>query len=319
MDGRDEDIETQQNKRKLRWTDQVENVLISMADKAIVYKVLHEKAYKINKIKNYGFTIPCVCLSTLLASATFALSGDSKLIPQENMVFAQYGLGGVNILIGILQTLQNFFKYAQMSEAHDSVSKQWYKLHRMINTELNLARNKRKDADEFMKYTQLEFDRLIDLSPDIPENIIKKFKESYLKKADLANSRIKDKDSVASVDLIELPDICGTISHTRAYRADDIEEVVEKPEDPFDSLVRKITNQLAATSYIVGAGANIEGDKSTVSSAPVSPSTILPMNMPEPVNKTDIRIDIDNIPPVKSGDNKLELPNLPPINTEKKE
>jgi hypothetical protein len=34
---------------------------------------LYERAYKKNRLKNYGFTIPCVCLSTILASATFAL------------------------------------------------------------------------------------------------------------------------------------------------------------------------------------------------------------------------------------------------------
>jgi hypothetical protein len=47
-EGREEDKSVQQlNKNKLRWTDQVENVLIGMADKAIVYKVLHEKAQKL--------------------------------------------------------------------------------------------------------------------------------------------------------------------------------------------------------------------------------------------------------------------------------
>ena len=155
----DEKVDSQKN--KLKWTDQVENIFISWADKAIVYKILHEKAYKKNKLKNYAFTIPCVVLSTVLASATFALSGDSNTIPKEYSTYAQYGLGGVNIFIGILQTLQNFFKYAQMSEAHDSVSKQWYKLYRGINTELNIARNKRRDPDEFMKFARLEFDRLI--------------------------------------------------------------------------------------------------------------------------------------------------------------
>jgi len=280
MEGQDKEDGNTWIKNKLKWTDQVEDVLISWADKAIVYKILHEKAYKLNKVKNYAFTIPCVCLSTILASATFALSGDSKMIPAESMVYAQYGLGGVNILIGILQTLQNFFKYAQMSESHDSVSKQWYKLYRMINTELNLARNKRKDADEFMKYCRLEFDRLIDLSPDIPDKIVKAFKESYLKKIDreLTNESRKGKVSPSAEDMLDLPDICGTIYHTRAYRLDDKDEEVVKPEDPFDSLVKKITNTMAATSYVLGAtdeSPNIQSDNRT-----------------DLINKTDITIDI---------------------------
>lgn len=290
MEGKEEDnsLSQQQFKNKLRWTDQLEDVLISWADKAIVYKILHEKAYKLNKLKNYAFTIPCVCLSTILASATFALSGDSKLIPDDTMTFAQYGLGGVNIIIGILQTLQNFFKYAQMSEAHDSVSKQWYKLYRMINTELNIARNKRKDADEFMKYCRLEFDRLIDLSPDIPDKIIKAFKENYLKKMDkeITNESNRGKISpTVAEDMLDLPDICGIVYHTRAYRFEDKEELpVEPPkkEDPFEKLVQKITNQMAATSYVLGAtgGGDLESYPSTTAT---SPNTI---------NNPEIKIDI---------------------------
>lgn len=240
---KEDEKNSESQKNKLKWTEQVENIFINWADKAIVYKVLHERSYKKNRLKNYAFTIPCVCLSTILASATFALSGDSSVIPNEYMVYAQYGLGGVNIVIGILQTLQNFFKYAQMSEAHDSVSKQWYKLYRIINTELGIARNKRRDADEFMKYARLEFDRLIELSPDIPDEIIQIFKKETGQ-----NINIKmDGD-------LQLPDICGTITKTSAYRFDDIEEVAQK-EDPFNELVKKINENMSAASLYVNAGA----------------------------------------------------------------
>jgi len=242
MDGKEEDKTNDSQKNKLRWTEQVENIFISWADKAIVYKVLHERSYKKNRLKNYAFTIPCVCLSTILASATFALSGDNSVIPNEYMVYAQYGLGGVNIIIGILQTLQNFFKYAQMSEAHDSVSKQWYKLYRIINTELGIARNKRRDADEFMQYARLEFDRLIELSPDIPDEIIKIFKTETGQDINIK----MDGD-------LQLPDICGTITRTSAYRFDDIEEVEHK-QDPFDELVKKINDNMSAASVYVNNG-----------------------------------------------------------------
>jgi hypothetical protein len=319
MDSTDEEkVDLQKN--KLKWTDQVENIFISWADKAIVYKILHEKAYKKNKLKNYAFTIPCVVLSTVLASATFALSGDSNTIPKEYSTYAQYGLGGVNIFIGILQTLQNFFKYAQMSEAHDSVSKQWYKLYRGINTELNIARNKRRDADEFMKFARLEFDRLIELSPDIPDNIVKSFKDNYIKKPDdvVDVNHKKEKISINGDNTLELPDICGTISHTRAYRFDDIEEEAEKKGDAFDELVKRISNNMNATTYLFGnnrsrpqtpASSNLNLNQPyTLSSTliydkqPTKPNT--------PVNNSDVRVEINDTP-VPSPSPSLNLPTLP--------
>ena len=311
----DEKVDLQKN--KLKWTDQVENIFISWADKAIVYKILHEKAYKKNKLKNYAFTIPCVVLSTVLASATFALSGDSNTIPKEYSTYAQYGLGGVNIFIGILQTLQNFFKYAQMSEAHDSVSKQWYKLYRGINTELNIARNKRRDADEFMKFARLEFDRLIELSPDIPDNIVKSFKNDYIKKPDdvIDVNHKKEKISLNGDNTLELPDICGTISHTRAYRFDDIEEEAEKKGDAFDDLVKRISNNMNATTYLFGNNR----------SRPQTPASNLNLNQPytltstliydkqptkpnTPVNNSDVRVEINDTPAQSPS---LNLPTLP--------
>jgi hypothetical protein len=272
---KEDEKNSESQKNKLKWTEQVENIFINWADKAIVYKVLHERSYKKNRLKNYAFTIPCVCLSTILASATFALSGDSSVIPEEYMIYAQYGLGGVNIIIGILQTLQNFFKYAQMSEAHDSVSKQWYKLYRIINTELGIARNKRRDADEFMKYARLEFDRLIELSPDIPDEIIQIFKKETGQ-----NINIKmDGD-------LQLPDICGTITKTSAYRFDDIEEVAQK-EDPFNELVKKINENMSAASLYVNAGVGGDGARSrpqTPSPSTNSNNTDVVIQITDPIN-----------------------------------
>lgn len=242
-----ENTEDKDPKHRLKWTDQVENILIGWADKAIVYKWFHQNSCKRYKKLNYGFTIPCVILSTILASATFALSGDSKMITAEHMIYAQYGLGGVNILIGILQTLQNFFKFAQNSEAHDSVSKQWYKFYRIINTELNLARNKRRDADEFMKYARNEFDRLIELSPSISTKLIEEFKKKFNNIADL-----------------ELPDICDVIQHTKSYRLEDVEE--EDENNAVDSILKNINNNIMTANMIMGQKRlnplNMSGDSS---------------------------------------------------------
>ena len=192
---------------RVRWTEQVEKILIGWADKAIVYKWFHYRAAKKYKKLNYGFTIPCVLLSSILASASFSITGEGGLIPDRWKEVAQYIIGGVNIIIGALQTLQNFFKFAQNCESHDSVGKQWFKFYRMITTELNLERNKRKDADDFLKYCRLEYDRLIELSPTVPGYIVEEFKKQF--------AHVKD---------LELPDICNVIEHTVSFKHDDIED-----------------------------------------------------------------------------------------------
>lgn len=208
---------------RMRWTEQLEKILISWADKAIVYKWFHYRAAKKYKKLNYGFTIPCVLLSSILASASFSITGQGGLIPDEWKEIAQYIIGGVNIFIGSLQTLQNFFKFAQNCESHDSVGRQWFKFYRMINTELNIERNKRKDADDFLKYSRLEYDRLIELSPTIPGYIIEEFKKEF--------GHIKD---------LELPDICNVIEHTISFKHDDVDDNNKNNEPDILSILSKL-------------------------------------------------------------------------------
>ena len=202
-------------------------------------------AQKYKKL-NYGFSIPCVILSTILASATFSISGDGGPIPNEYKAYATYTIGGLNIFVGILQTLQNLFKYAQNSEAHDNVSKQWYKLYRVINTEVNLERNKRRDADEFLKYCRTEFDRLVEQSPNIPRKIIEEFKRKFKNTVEL-----------------QLPDICDVIEHTSTYPKDDIEpvEVVDKKEDDIDSIISKINNNITTANMLIGKSSGLYSNR----------------------------------------------------------
>ena len=240
---------------KLRWTTQVENILAGWADKAIVYKWFHMHSANKYKKLNYGFSIPCVILSTILASATFSISGDGGPIPDQYKDYATYTIGGLNIFVGILQTLQNLFKYAQNSEAHDSVSKQWYKLYRVINTEINLERNKRRDADEFLKYCRAEFDRLVEQSPNIPKHIVLEFKQKFKNTADL-----------------DLPDICDVIEHTRTYPKDDIEPVAEsvKKDDDIESIIHKINNNITTANMLMGRSAGLYNPMSSSYTNPVA-------------------------------------------------
>lgn len=232
---------------RVRWTDQLEKILIGWADKAIIYKWFHTRAAKKYKKLNMGFTIPCVLLSSILASASFSISGDGGLIPDQYKDLAQYSIGGVNIVIGALQTLQNFFKFAQNCEAHDSVAMQWSKFYRMISTELNIERNKRKDADDLLKYCRLEFDRLIELSPGIPGEIIREFKMKF--------ESIKD---------LELPDICDVIEHTTSYKFDDKDEA---NDDDIAGIITRLNKNIQVTNYL--ASTNISDDYGLPKNSPI--------------------------------------------------
>ena len=88
----------------VQWTPEHEKILIEWADKALCYKWLHEKSHMVYSSRNTWFTIPVIIMSTLTGTANFA----QDRIPAEYVNAYTIGVGAVNILAGILTTIQQF-------------------------------------------------------------------------------------------------------------------------------------------------------------------------------------------------------------------
>mgnify|MGYP001217911949 CR=1 FL=1 len=160
------------------WTKEQEELLAEWAEKAMCYRWLHGRSEKSYRIKNYTFTIPVIILSTLTGTANFAMD---SFVPEEHKQIAMAGVGSVNIFAGILSTLQNFLRYAELMESHRLSEVQWSKFGRNIEVELALDPKRRKPAHEFLEICRAEYDRLIEQSPTIDDNIIKQFRTTFKK------------------------------------------------------------------------------------------------------------------------------------------
>jgi len=186
------------------WTSEQEELLAEWSEKATCYRWLHSRSEKSYRMKNYLFTIPVIILSTLTGTANFAMD---SFVPQENKQIAMAGVGSVNIFAGILSTLQNFLRYAELMESHRLSEVQWSKFGRNIAVELALEPKRRKPAHDFLKVCRAEYDRLIEQSPPIDDNIIKQFKRTF-KKID-----------------IKKPDICNGLDKCKIYKPSKDEKI----------------------------------------------------------------------------------------------
>ena len=161
-----------------KWTREQEELLASWSERASGYRWLHSRSEKLYRCRNYTFTIPVIILSTLTGTANFAMD---SFIPEENKQMAMACVGGVNIFAGILSTLQNFLRYAELMESHRVSEVSWSKLSRDIAVELTLEPKMRKPAFDFLNVCRAEYDRLIEQSPPIDDNIIKRYKGEFNK------------------------------------------------------------------------------------------------------------------------------------------
>lgn len=71
-------------------------------------------------------------MSTLTGTANFA----QDRVPLDLRSYYSMIIGGVNILAGIITTIQNFLKISQINEAHRVSAISWDKFYRKIKVEL---------------------------------------------------------------------------------------------------------------------------------------------------------------------------------------
>lgn len=199
-DENEEKINSITNANHVEWTTEHEEILIEWADKAMCYRWLHSKANAHFSKLNAWYTIPVIVISTLTGTANFA----QERVPVEYQSFFVMIVGGFNILAGIITTIQQFLKITQLCESHRVSSIAWDKFYRNIKIELAKHPIERMEVKQMLKLSKEEFDRLMETSPNIPEQIIKQFKLNFFNRLEF--------------DKIIKPEICDILISTHEYR-----------------------------------------------------------------------------------------------------
>jgi len=207
------------------WTDECEELLAEWSEKASCYRWLHGRSEKNYKTWYYGFSIPVIILSTLTGAANV---GMDSFVSSENKAFASAIVGGVNIFAGIISTLQNFLKVAELMESNRIAGISWGKLQRNIAIELALDPSRRTLQGDFLKISRAEYDRLIEAGPIIDDGVIKLFNKKF------KNYKI-DND-------ISVPSICNGLDKCNIYK---IDKTIKMNESDFhDGIESVISNEI---------------------------------------------------------------------------
>lgn len=157
----------------LIWNDSVEQILSKYSNVSKLSHYLHYKSHVRYKKINYLYTIPSIILSTLSGFISMSLTGFNLSDPQMNV--ANICLGSINILTGILTTLNNSFKNSELSAEHLNLANSFQKLYTNIDSELNLERDKRKDVNVFFQSSKNEYIKLLENSPPFKKITIRNF------------------------------------------------------------------------------------------------------------------------------------------------
>ena len=238
------------------WTDECEALLAEWSEKASCYRWLHGRCEKSYRKWYYCFSIPVIILSTLTGAANV---GMDSFVPAESKSIASAIVGGVNIFAGIVSTLQNFLKVAELMEGHRIAGISWGKLQRNIAIELALDPSRRVLQNDFLKISRSEYDRLIEAGPIIDDGVIKQFNKKF------SNYEVSVPSICNGLDKCNIYKIDKTVTPNNDEFKEGIEDLIsdeEKEEEkdiPKLSIVHKALTD--ATTIKIDIDENIVDDK----------------------------------------------------------
>ena len=182
------------------WTKEQERLMAEWSDIAMCYRWLHDRAEKHYSSKSKWINLPVIILSTLSGTANFGIQSIFNTDAQKQL--ASFAIGTISLLAGIMTTIGNYLRYAQLEESNRIASIAWGKFQRLIAVEISLHPNERIDSLDFLKICRADLDRLIEQSPPIHTEAIKLFEKKF--------GDIKD---------LKKPDICGALEHTHVFES----------------------------------------------------------------------------------------------------
>lgn len=193
---------TTDTSRRNYWKPEEEGLLKQWADKAQCYQWMHSKSHDIYSRKNALFTIPVIIISTITGTANFAQDRFSE----EVRNYVVISIGTLSIIAGIISTINQFLKIAELNESHRVASLSWGKFYRNIKTELTRHPLDRTPPFEMIKFSRDEYDRLVELSPFMPVSVIKEFNSKFNKNNTIDLTKPEICDELVSIAVFKLND-----------------------------------------------------------------------------------------------------------------
>jgi len=208
------------------WTDEVEDLLRSLSDKAQVWTDLHLENHLHFRKRYYNLVIPIIVLSSVTGSANLALG--SLPTSSNDSVVINLVIGVVGIITSVLSTLNNIFSFQKRKDDHKRAADEWCRVHRIINIEINLARTRRNNVSTFLFLVLQEVERIFDTQPKlrtvIKTNWIRRYnlEQKKIFKRNVALQSMSSQSNtkllhIIENELVELPEIL-LIKRTLVYR-----------------------------------------------------------------------------------------------------
>ena len=150
------------------WNPALEEIIKKEAETAESLYWLHNKASTWALRRNDGLQIPAIVLSSVVGF----FSATTDLIPQ-------LALGSISVLVGVIGTINSYYKFAQRGQLHATTAQLYMKTYKNLEVELSLPISQRTSAGVVLKELRDQMTRISELAPELPDQVIQMYKKEF--------------------------------------------------------------------------------------------------------------------------------------------
>jgi hypothetical protein len=167
--------------KSIHWTEMLEEYFASTGEKAHCLSWCHKQAEAMYSKRKTWIDLPVIVISGVTG---FLSAGSTTMF--SNPAASSIALGVASLFVSVLNTAGSYYGWAKRSEGHRISAIHYARLYRFISVELALPREERMQPNDFLKYVKDQYDRLQEISPLLPPEVITSFQTKFAKETEIS-------------------------------------------------------------------------------------------------------------------------------------
>lgn len=159
------------------WSEHLEKYFSDTAERCQCLAIVHRRAEQVFSRKRTAIDIPVIVISGLVG---FMSVGSTSMFEGEEKI-SSILLGICSLIVSVINTIGTYQGYAKLAEGHRIGAIQYARLYRFLSLELRLERSERMSPTDLLKQTKELYDRLQEVTPPFPVELISDFKKEFAK------------------------------------------------------------------------------------------------------------------------------------------
>lgn len=177
--------------KEVQWSAKLEDFFKHLGERSQVYSMIHKDSDRYFTSKAMYFDLPVI----IIGSLNGFVSASSQQI-MDGFKYSTIIVGVISLFVSLLSTISNYYAYGRKAESHKIMAIEHSRLFRNIEIQLTLPVQERILASELLRSCKDTVDRLSEISPKIPKDILAKYNKK------LKNLNIQLPEDLGNIKLI---------------------------------------------------------------------------------------------------------------------